>query len=142
MLSTLLRRIVCSVLRALPEPRMPPRERMLLSAQAIDIVREITRNFSVESNRLNAPMVGLQRPVDLACDLMDFVDPTMSLLDYVSMASGVLTAWNEELSRKRPRRREFCASMRNAMFTDNDAGWQRYAAHMGKELDWFTAGLA
>ncbi|WP_132374824.1 hypothetical protein [Paraburkholderia sp. BL9I2N2] len=71
---------------------------------------------------------------------MDFVDPVMSLLDYVGMVNQALAVWKDELKKQRPRRSEFSAAIRNAMFTENDAGWQRYAAHMAKELEWFSTG--
>jgi hypothetical protein len=64
----------------------------------------------------------------------------MSLRDYVDKASLMLDAWHAELAERRPRRSQFAAAMRHALFTDNDAGWLAYTSKMQSELAWFACG--
>lgn len=126
--------------RGLLEGRVCNHDRMFLSAHAMDGIREIARQFSAQKEHLDAPIAPMQRRADLACDLMDFVDPSMSLRDYIHGAHEAFKAWEAEFSQSRPNRRAFAAAMRKELFADNHAGWEAYLAHKRKHVPWFGSG--
>jgi hypothetical protein len=121
--------------------RLKQEEHHFLQSHIRDALHEISRQLNDNTERPDIPLQSLQLHGEFACDLMDFVDPSMLLDDYIRRANGALIVWENELLELRPNRTVFATTILSALFMDNPDCWRAYRAHMRRKLRWFAHGL-
>ncbi|WP_454875360.1 hypothetical protein [Paraburkholderia xenovorans] len=120
------------------DPRMERREREYLSAHAFcglgDVADQLRPMYGTDLDRKVAT---LQARHGNKVDLVDFVDPNMSLVHFMRHSILAFRSWLTELEKHRPNRRMFPHAVRESLFAGNDAGWAEYVAHVRKSAPWF-----
>lgn len=126
---------------ALPGRRLTQRDKLVLLAHIMAVIREFSDGFRSSSTFLQSRVGYRQRSAPFARDLMDFVAPDMTMAEYLHGIDTVSGAWQEELARRWPRRREFARVMRASLFEHHDDRWRAYATQMCRQLPWFGADM-
>jgi hypothetical protein len=72
-------------------------------------------------------------------ELARFVDPKMPVMDFIAGVGEAFHLWPYLLTRSnRPSRRLFSYTVKDALFKNNDVGWQGYVDRMRNQgLGWF-----
>jgi hypothetical protein len=72
-------------------------------------------------------------------ELAHFVDPQMPVIKFIAGVSEAFHLWPYLLTRSnRPSRRLFSYTVKDALFKNNETGWQGYVNYLRQRgLDWF-----